>query len=265
MTGFGTIAWAQARDGGRMTRREQVRELARTGALVVRTAPAQARIQLGRHDRDAFAFDPDDLPLPDSSIARAAEEECRDCSTPQLVNHCLRTYVWGMLLARRDGLRPDPELLWVSALLHDIALTERHRHANGAPCFAVRGGLVAQAWAGEQGWDPQRCATLGEAISLHLNARVDPAHGPEAVLLQAGAGLDVLGLRAWQLSRETVAAVLARHPLLDSLGLLDAVTLETRSRTRAQLLWRLGFPLFARRSPLLAVEGSPTPADRPSG
>lgn len=39
------------------------------------------------------------------------------------VNHCLRTYAWGMILGAHDGLRPDAELLFVAALLHDLALT----------------------------------------------------------------------------------------------------------------------------------------------
>jgi hypothetical protein len=43
---------------------------------------------------------------------------------------------------------------------------------------------------------------------------VTRAHGPVACLLAAGAALDVIGLRSWQLPPRIVAAVIAEHPRL---------------------------------------------------
>ena len=63
--------------------------------------------------------------------------------------------------------------------------------------------------AGPQVLDP------GRRDRLHLNVRVPSEHGPEAQLLQAGAGLDVIGLRHWELTPETVAAVVQRYPRHD--------------------------------------------------
>jgi HD domain len=247
---LGTVAWARA-GGGRLSRREQLRELAAAGLLLLRTTPAQVRMRLGLPDPRAFSFDLDRIPLPDSAIARAAEEECRDCSPERLVNHCLRTYAWGTLLGARDGLRPDPELLWVAAMLHDLALTDAHRHASAMPCFGARAGLLAIDWAGERGWPRERCETLGDAISLHLNVRVAAVHGREAQLLQAGAALDVIGQRCWQLSPATTAAVLARHPRLDWFDGLGDFAAEAHPATRTHLLMRwLRFGTLMRHSPL---------------
>ena len=233
-----------------MSRRERIREIAAAARLVLRTAPAQVRQRLGFRNPRAFAFDVDRLPIPDSSIAKEAEELCREASSPMLVNHCLRTYAWGMILGESARLRPDPELFYVASLLHDLALTDRFRDYAPMPCFGARAGIMANDWAGERGWPAHRCSTLADAISLHLNARVPPEHGPEAQLLQAGAGLDVIGLRHWELTPETVASVLERYPRHNmkrvSYPLFKA---EAHPRTRTQLLDRwLMFGTLVRHS-----------------
>jgi hypothetical protein len=52
------------------------------------------------------------------------------------------------------------------------------------------------------------------AITLHPSPGVTRAEGPEAYLLSAGAGLDVAGLRSWQLPPDILAAVIAEYPRL---------------------------------------------------
>jgi hypothetical protein len=242
---LGTLAWAQA-NGGALSRRERLREVASGAALLLQLAPAQLRYRLGLRNPRAFAYDLDRLPLPDSAVARQAEELCREASSPMLVNHCLRTYAWGMILAAHDGLTPDPELFYVAAMLHDLALTDRFRGYAPMPCFGARAALLAADWAEARGWPAAKRATLADAISLHLNVTVPAAHGPEAKMLQAGAGFDVIGLRHAQLAPATVAAVLARYPRLrlkrDGAALFRA---ESHSGTRAQMLnrWLLFGPL----------------------
>jgi hypothetical protein len=137
--------------------------------------------------------------------------------------------------------------------LHDLALTDTYRDANPMICFGARGGVAAEEWAHHRGWPDHRCATLADASSLHLNAHVDPKHGAEAQLLQAGAAVDVIGLRLWDLSRETVRDVLTRYPTLDMLDGLPEFQFEARPHTRAQLLTRwLMFGTLMRHSPLLS-------------
>ncbi len=243
--GFGTLAWARA-NGGALSSTELVREIAKGALVVLRTAPAQIRQRLGIRNPRAFAYEVDRLRIPDSRIAAQAEELCREASSPMLVNHCLRTYAWGMILGAHDGLHPDPELLYVAALLHDLALTEQFRGCNPMPCFGARGAILARDWAAEHGWPEPRCTTLADAICLHLNVVVPPERGPEAQLLQAGAGLDVIGLRHWQLAPQTVAAVLARYPRHDMKKVAYPLfAAESHRRTRAQLLsrWLMFGPL----------------------
>jgi hypothetical protein len=235
---FGTLAWAQA-NGGEMSPRESMREIATAAGLILRTAPAQVRQRLGFRNPRAFAYEINSLPIPDSSIAKEAEALCREASSPLLANHCLRTYAWGMILGQSDGLRPDPELFYVASLLHDLALTDEFRDYAPMPCFGARAGILAKDWAGERGWPAHRCSTLADAISLHLNARVPAEHGPEAQLLQAGAGLDVIGLRHWDLTPGTVAAVVERYPRHNmKRAAFPLFKAESHPRTRARLLNR---------------------------
>jgi len=134
-SGYGTLTWARAR-GGSLTARESVREIAKGIRILVPTLPMQVRQRLGIRNRRAIAYDVDKLAIPDSPIAMQAEELCREASPPIFVEHCLRTYAWGMILADADGLRPDVELFWVASLLHDLALTERFRGYAPMPASA---------------------------------------------------------------------------------------------------------------------------------
>jgi hypothetical protein len=235
-----------------MTGTEKLREFITASRVLLPTVPAQIHLRLGARNPNAVSLGVDEIPIPDSKVAREAEEQCRVVSPPRLFNHCHRTYAWAILLSHRDRLRPDPELLYVASMLHDFALTDTYRDANPMICFGARGGVTAAEWAKDRGWPDHRCATLADAISLHLNSYVNPKHGAEAQLLQAGAAVDVIGLRLWDLSRETVREVMSRYPMLDFVKGLAEFEFESRPHTRAQLLTRwLMFSTLARHSPLL--------------
>ena len=49
----------------------------------------------------------------------------REFSSPALVNHCLRSYLWAAAYGAEHRLIFDAELLYVSAMLHDIGLDRR--------------------------------------------------------------------------------------------------------------------------------------------
>ena len=160
----------------------------------MRILPAQTRALLGRTNPRAFSVDPDRLRVPDTMIAREAEALCSEVYTQALLNHCLRSYAWGTILAERDGLEHDPELFYVTCLLHDLGVTDRYRDTvTGQACFAATAATVARDWSRERGWREPRCTALADAICQHLNPQVRPEHGIEAHLMQAGAGFDVVG------------------------------------------------------------------------
>src|SRR5690348_5364043 len=211
---IGTLAWAE-RTGGTLSRRERISLLGDAVRLQMRILPAQTSALLGHTNSRAFSVEPDRLRIPDTMMAREAEALSFQVYTQALLNHCLRSYAWGTILAKRDRLEHDPELFYVTCLLHDLGLTDRYRDSvAGQSCFAATAATVALAWGGEHGWQAPRCTALADAICQHLNPKVPPERVIEAHLMQAGAGFDVVGIRHWEVATPTVQAVLARHPRL---------------------------------------------------
>src|SRR3981189_2050487 len=64
--------------------------------------------------------------IPASKFAREITERVRDPESPLLFHHSSRVYYWGALAGKRRGLRFDPELLYASAMFHDMGLTHQH-------------------------------------------------------------------------------------------------------------------------------------------
>jgi hypothetical protein len=205
----GSWAWA-ARSGGLLSARDR-RAL---WLLGLRGEFARLARSLGERvgSQAVRELSLDQLRIPDSSVASAAERLCQSVSSPSLQGHCQRTYVWGALLAARVGRSFDSELLYVASLLHDLGLTAHAPATLAAPCFAVSGARAAESFLSEQGYAAERTAAISECISLHLNTYVPESASVEAHLLAAGAALDVAGIRKRELSRELRSAVLQRHP-----------------------------------------------------
>ncbi|MDE0546145.1 HD domain-containing protein [Microbacterium sp. C7(2022)] len=127
-------------------------------------------------------------PTPTAARARAVVEEW---SSPELVHHCLRSWVWAIALAESEKRAFDRELLYVAAMLHDIGLdTEFDAHA--VP-FEAAGGAVGWVFAAGAGWPPARCARVQQIIERHMWTAVDPELDIEGYLLETATSLDVGG------------------------------------------------------------------------
>jgi hypothetical protein len=249
-SGFGSLAWGE-RTGGELGVADRLRYLAQGAVLQLSSFSAQLRHRLGVGPE---ALDGVELPErpPDSQLAREAEELCRELSSPSMLNHCLRVYIWGSLLGSRDRLRYDDELLFVASALHDLGLTDDYAARGGAPCFAVQGGAAARDWSLERGCDHGRAGRIADAISLHINPRVRVEEGVEAHLLTAGAAFDVIGARYRQLGRPLVSAALERHPRLGFKREMDersSAAARRGPRTRVAFGYKLGFGRLIARAP----------------
>src|SRR5918994_1602494 len=130
-----------------------------SGDLADQARPLAAGI---RHDLGRLA----DIRIPDSAAAAEAERLARAESSPMLYAHALRSYFYAALLAARDGMRYDEELLYVGCVLHDIGLPPRFPaplgpfdHASADPC--------AERAEPHDGTLPRRYR-LHRAVVLHM-------------------------------------------------------------------------------------------------
>lgn len=252
MAAVGSPAWA-ARTNGALSTRDQVRFAAAAAAREVRTAMARLRTRPGRV-LDA------DRPPPDSRLSLGIAELATAALPGPLLQHSIRTWLWGSMLAEVDGLAYDDELLYVAALLHDLALAEGHRPGPDAACFTVHGAAAARSVLLDAGASADFSEVVADAIAAHFNVAVPVSWGAEAHLLHAGAHLDVVGHRIREVAEPTVVDVLRRAPRT---GFADcfvtAMREERRSRprSRAALLQRLGMERSVRRTTFPVLEPTP--------
>ncbi len=152
------------------------------------------------------------MPVPDSAIAGEARELIATVAPSFLVNHSVRAYAWAVELARHDGLAFDPEILYVSAMLHDIGLVPAYDLGG---CFETDGAIAAERFVLDHGAPPDRAHAIYDVIELHMADDLPLAPASEVVLLWDSTGTDVTGHRFADVRRAIVPEVLGAYPRLD--------------------------------------------------
>src|SRR3984885_3798989 len=151
--------------------------------------------------------------FPQTPAATAALSVASRFYTPPLLNHCVRSYLWGATYASAHGITFDDELLYVTAMLHDIALTDVF-DSHRLP-FEEAGGDLAWVFGVAAGWPADRAARATEIIVLHMRDDVSSAADLESHLLQVATGWDVVGRRPDEFPAEVRTEILARYPRQD--------------------------------------------------
>ena len=152
----------------------------------------------------------DEARFPQTPAATAALSVATHFYSPALLNHCIRSYLWAGMYAAVHDIAFDHELLYVSAMLHDIGLTrpfDSHRMA-----FEEAGGDLAWVFGTAAGWPADRAARATEIIVLHMREDVSPTTDPESHLLQVATSWDVAGRRPEEFPAQARAELLARYP-----------------------------------------------------
>ena len=155
------------------------------------------------------APDPPSAVYPDSKLMQIADEAAREQPAP-IAEHGYRTWLFGTALAHVDAMQLDPELFYIGALLHDAGIVK----AVAGEDFTIRSAELAMATldAAEQNPNPERRTSLADAIVAHITPGLTAGDNPMGSYLQAGAILDLLGMRLWDLPEPFVRDVYARHP-----------------------------------------------------
>jgi HD domain len=151
--------------------------------------------------------------LPVTPLCMKSYELCRSAAPAFLVNHSLRTYVFGALYISHEGQRFDAETAFVAAVLHDIGLL-REFSTPQTP-FEIDGANRAESLVRESGGTPAEANTVWQAIVLHdMRATFSQHQSPEATLVAAGAGADVVGPEENIVDATTVRGIVAALPRL---------------------------------------------------
>lgn len=210
MPKLGTIEWANATHGSltnteKLTLLRQAIELQLTRQwkrITNKEVIQPARVNLDR------------IVIPDTHIAIASLETCQAVAPPSIINHSLRTYFWGHILAMQNGLTVDAETFYVMSLWHDLGLCNEYHHKDGvSKCFAVAGGRAAGEFVKLHSTSAQ-AQEVEAAIIRHINLIVPPEDGILNHLLHAATMLDVVGTRIDELHPDTITAVLEHYPRL---------------------------------------------------
>jgi HD domain len=203
----GTLQWTQ-RTGGRLEpaeRRRLVGDLAR-----VHVHNVIGRFSVLAHlDRGRRSYVPPARVLPpESPLTRAAQDAAVRVLPATLLNHSYRAYRFATALGELEGLEVDTEVLFAAALLHDTGLVL----AEGQDDFTLASARMARDVAERVGLSTAATDTLQTAITMHYSPQVPLAAGPVAYLLAAGAGVDVVGMRCWDLPPSILAEAVREYP-----------------------------------------------------
>jgi HD superfamily phosphodiesterase len=193
----------------------------------------------------------DSLAIPASRACHAALEVATAYCSPALLNHSIRSYLWAAGYAQTQRIAFDAELLYVSALLHDLSLVKEFD--NHSLPFEEAGGHVAWVFGAAAGWPVERRKRAAEIIVRHMWDEVDVTRDPEGHLLELSTGMDISGRAIGEIPADLRADVLARYPRLglaeEFIGYFD----EQASRKPQCLAARFvssGFASRVRANPL---------------
>src|ERR1700727_190132 len=148
--------------------------------------------------------------FPQTPAATAALSAASRFYTPPLLNHCVRSYLWGAMYASAHGITFDEELLYVSAMLHDIGLTDVF-DSHRVP-FEEAGGDLGWVFGVAAGWPADRAARVTEIIVRHMRDDVAATADPESHILQVATSWEIVGRRPEEFGAQARAEILARYP-----------------------------------------------------
>jgi hypothetical protein len=173
----------------------------------------EALLRLGRaaaaEAAPALPHEVGGVAIPDTAIARAAAAMAKAACPEHLYNHCIRTYLFGALVARREKIAYDAEIIFTASAMHDLGLIERYS-TKGQP-FEMDGADAAKAFLEQHGVKGPRAEIAWNAIAMHTSP-LSAHQAPQVQLVGGGAGVDVYGSGIKQMPQDAVQAILAAYP-----------------------------------------------------
>ncbi len=189
------------------------------------------------------------LQFPDTPAAAAAELYLYAISSPVMVRHCKRSYLFGKALADKAGAKPDLEALYVGCLLHDLGLEPLFA---GPDDFESIGAREADRFLSAKGY-VQLGRVVSAAIEIHTSVETAKDPRPEVAFLNMGAFVDVTGMRIDQIEPKLIQQIIAEYPRDGTKALLSALLkheIDTKPHSRfGQVAKRVDVPKLVADAP----------------
>ena len=185
------------------------------------------------------------IQIPRTTLALRAAALARSACPPFLYNHCMRTYLLGALSMQSQRTAFDAEIAFIAASLHDLGLLPHFASARAS--FEVDGANRAEHLMRDSGRSPEDGRRVWNAIVAHDMSSTYAEHqAPEAVLVNAGAGADVVG--PGDLDARAVAEVIRAFPRLEFKTQFTALLVDhCRRKPTSEIGWLDG--LCRQRAP----------------
>ncbi|WP_316826343.1 HD domain-containing protein [Pedobacter miscanthi] len=153
------------------------------------------------------------ISIPDSAIANQATELLLEHGTEFIYNHSLRVFLFSALNGKRNNLKYDAELLYVSSVFHDLGLTKKYSSADLR--FEVDGANAARDFLKSHGLPAASLQLVWDTIALHTTIGIAEHKEAEVALMYSGVGLDVMGEGYENLSASNRLEIIEAFPRND--------------------------------------------------
>ncbi|MEV5386592.1 HD domain-containing protein [Streptomyces sp. NPDC052721] len=148
--------------------------------------------------------------IPETSAVAEATEFLRERTNPLIFHHSRRVFLFGSLHARQLDLRPDPELLYISAMFHDAGLLIPFSDTQQR--FEVDGADHARKFLLDRGFSESAAEVVWMAIALHTTPEIPGRLGPEIAATTYGVLTDAIGWGMDRLEGDQMDEIVAAHP-----------------------------------------------------
>ncbi|MBY0087733.1 HD domain-containing protein [Brevibacillus sp. M2.1A] len=148
--------------------------------------------------------------IPESKLSVDATHYVRELSTQTLFNHLMRTYAFGYMIAQKNDLNIDMELLYLGAIMHDLGLTEPF--ADRERTFEIEGGEAACHFLVQHGYPIEKAEIVQKAVELHATVEAEK-NQPEIALVHLGVMVDA-GFRVDLFPKDLLQQIIEDYPRL---------------------------------------------------
>jgi len=150
------------------------------------------------------------LEIPETAAVAEATRHIQETTRPVIYHHSRRAFFFGLIHARKLGVEPDPELLYLATMFHDTGLLTPFSDVEQR--FEVDGADHARKFLLDRGFSTAAAETVWTAIALHTTLGIPERMAPEIAITQVGIATDVIGLGLDGLEHDQLSEILAVHP-----------------------------------------------------